>query len=228
MKRIRYDKRNILIIGDTHIPYTQEGYLEHCLDVKRKEKCGTIVHIGDLVDNHSLSRQKKHNPDAKSPNDEIKLAIKELKSWFKAFPNVKFTYGSHDKRLSNKANDANVPSIGIKPFRETWELPKGWVDNLEFIIDNVLYKHGTSSGMNAHRDLAIYNRMSAVQGHSHAFAGISYIANPKQCIFGMNVGCGVDNDAIAFAYGISFKVKPVVSCGVVYNGENPQIFRMKL
>jgi hypothetical protein len=44
----------------------------------------------------------------------------------------------------------------------------------------------------------------------------------------MNVGTGIDNSKLAFAYGISFKVKPIVSCGVVYNGEDPRLFRMRL
>jgi predicted phosphodiesterase len=228
MGRLKLDKHNVLIIGDTHIPYQQEGYLEHCLSVQRDERCGSVVHIGDLVDNLSLSRQQRYNPDAQSPNDEIELTIKQLKPWFKAFPKVKFTYGTHDKRLSNRATEANVPSIGIKSFRETWQLPRGWVDNLEFVIDDVLYKHGTGTGINAHRELAIYNRMSAVQGHSHAFAGIAYVANQRECLFGMNVGTGIDNSKLAFAYGISFKVKPIVSCGVVYNGEDPRLFRMRL
>jgi len=46
---------NILIIGDTHIPFHKKNYLNFCKDVQKKYKCKRIIHIGDEVDNHALS-----------------------------------------------------------------------------------------------------------------------------------------------------------------------------
>ena len=43
------------IIGDTHLPYELEGYLEFCQESFEAWDVDTIVHIGDMFDNHSLS-----------------------------------------------------------------------------------------------------------------------------------------------------------------------------
>ncbi len=43
------------IIGDTHLPFELEGYLEFCQETFDAWEVDTIVHIGDMFDNHSLS-----------------------------------------------------------------------------------------------------------------------------------------------------------------------------
>ena len=57
--------------------------------------------------------------------------------------------------------------------------------------------------------------MSAVIGHAHSYLGVKYNANPRNIVFGMNVGCGIDIDAYAMRYGKYFKLKPTLGCGVV-------------
>ena len=37
-KVIRKDKSNVLVIGDLHLPFTLDGYLEHCKKVYKKYK----------------------------------------------------------------------------------------------------------------------------------------------------------------------------------------------
>lgn len=226
MKRL--DKRNILVIADTHLPFEQEGYLDFCMKIKEENNCGTVVHIGDLVDNHAISYHES-DPNLSSAKDEMDKVDIILKDWFKAFPKLYLTLGNHDSLVDRKGKTAGLPKRCFYPFRDIWNLPKGWKDGFEFNINNVCYKHGTgNSGKLAHLSLAIANRMSTVMGHCHSFAGIAYSASPKDCIFGMNVGSGVDNSALAFAYGKDNKFKPIVSCGVVFNGKSPQIFTMSL
>ncbi|MDB2596634.1 hypothetical protein N9Y23_09990 [Pseudomonadales bacterium] len=43
------------IIGDTHLPFELEGYLDFCIDTFEAWGVDTVVHIGDMFDNHSLS-----------------------------------------------------------------------------------------------------------------------------------------------------------------------------
>jgi predicted phosphodiesterase len=43
------------IIGDTHIPYELEGYLEFCQETFEQWGVDRVVHIGDLIDHHALS-----------------------------------------------------------------------------------------------------------------------------------------------------------------------------
>jgi len=225
---IRYDKHNVLIIADTHIPFEHPDYLDFCLSIKKQEKCGTVVHIGDLIDLHSCSYHE-HSPDLWSPAHEMEKADKKLVKWFKAFPEVKLARGNHDCLVDRKGKTAGLPKRCFKPYRDIWNLPDKWEDDFHFVVDDVIYTHGTgNSGRMAHLNLAIANRSSTVIGHLHSFAGIEFTASPTDCIFGMNVGCGIHAKSLAFAYGKDFKFKPIVSCGVVYRGEDPRLFRMRL
>ena len=46
---------NILVIGDLHLPFLREGYLEFCREMKEKHKCNKIIQIGDILDFHYSS-----------------------------------------------------------------------------------------------------------------------------------------------------------------------------
>jgi hypothetical protein len=224
---LRYYKENVLVIGDPHEPFTEEGYIDFCLGVKKAHRCGTVIIAGDLVDSYQISLRDL-DPNAKSPKDEIVTARRNLKNWYKAFPVAKLCLGNHDLRLYRKAKKHGIPNVCMRPYREIWSLPDEWETDHEYVIDNVLYNHGFSATKNAAITSAIYNRMSVVQGHGHTTACIAYSASPRDCIFGMSVGCGIDRSSMAAAYGKGFKEKPVVSCGTVENGENPHITRMML
>ena len=49
------DGSRVGIIGDTHLPYELDGYLEFCQETFDRWGVNKVVHIGDFVDNHSLS-----------------------------------------------------------------------------------------------------------------------------------------------------------------------------
>lgn len=228
---MRRKKKNVLVIGDTHAPFTHPLYLPFCKRIQSDLRCEEVVHIGDIVDNHAISYHE-HDPNGASPSAEMEHADKQLKEWFKAFPNVKLCIGNHDRMVDRKSRTVGLPERCFKPFRSIWQLPKGWHDDFDHIIDGVKYTHGTGySGVHAHTQAAYDNRMSTVIGHLHSVAGIEYTANTKDIIFGMSVGCGIDNKAYAFEYGRAFKRKPIISCGVVEytnHGPNPRLFVMEM
>ena len=221
---------NTFIIGDTHLPFELEGYLQFCKRIHDYYKCKRVVHIGDLVDNHSISYHE-HDPNGMSPEDEMKKTDKKLKKWFKAFPNVYLCRGNHDSLVDRKGKTSGLPKRCFTQFRDMWNLPKGWKDGWHWSFDGVLYTHGTGySGKNGHVMAAFDNRMSTVTGHLHSVAGVEYLANSNGLIFGMGVGCGIDDKAYAFEYGKGFRRKPIVSCGVVSytnKGINATVFPMK-
>lgn len=223
------DRNSILVIGDTHEPFAHPGYLDFCLDIYKRVKCKSVVHIGDLVDNHSISYHE-HDPNGSSPQDEMKETDKHLKNWFKAFPRVYLCRGNHDRLVDRKSKTAGLPDRVFKPFRDIWGLPRGWVDDFSFTINDVVFQHGTGySGENAHMLAAIRNRQSTCIGHIHHLSAMGYTASEKDCIFGMSVGCGIDRRTYAFEYGREMPKKPIVSCGVVTdNGEYCQVFKMKI
>ena len=216
-------------MGDTHIPFEVSGYLDFCLDIQRRVKCGRVVHIGDLVDNHAISYHE-HDPNGLSAIDEMIEAKKRLRSWFLAFPELRLCRGNHDRLVDRKGRTVGLPEAVFRPFREIWELPKKWVDDFDFEIDGVRFQHGTQySGKYAHITAAYDNRQSTVIGHTHSTLGGEYLINYKEAIFGMNVGCGIDRKSYAFTYGRDFRFKPAIGCGVITdNGKFFQPFLMDL
>lgn len=226
--RQNFDFRNTLIIGDTHEPFSKEGYLEHCLKVQKEYNCGSVIHIGDLIDNHSISFHE-HDPDGRSPGDEYRLALSKCKEWYKAFPNVSICIGNHDRLPFRKAFTAGLPKNWLKSYQEMFDSPITW--NWDFVHkhQNVIYQHGTGmSGEMASVNAARENRQSTVIGHLHTVSNIRFLASQKDLIFGMSVGCGIDHEKYAFAYGREATRKPVLSCGVVINGTLPINIPMNL
>ena len=221
--------RNVLVISDTHLPFELPNYLDFCKQIEKRCKCDKVVHIGDLVDNSSISYHE-HCPDGWSPADEMKVAKKHLVKWFKAFPNVYLCRGNHDCLVSRKGKTAGLPEIVFKPFRQIWEFGSGWRDAFFHEIYGVHFEHGTGyGGKLSHMSAAYDNRQSIVVGYTHSTGGVEYIANNRNCIFGMNVGCGIDRKKYAFRYGKDFRRKPIIGCGVVTdNGRYAQFFPMGL
>lgn len=220
---------HILVVGDTHIPFEHKDYLEFCISIKNRVKCKQVIHIGDLVDNHAISYHE-HNPNGKSPIDEIKEAKAHLKDWFRVFPSLFLCRGNHDRMVDRKGRTVGLPDDVFKPFRDIWDLPKSWVDDFSFEFLGVRFMHGTGlSGDNAHIKATIQNRQSTVIGHTHSVGAINYLVSEKDRIFGMNVGCGLDRKTYAFEYGRDFTKKPVLGCGVVTDeGKYCQFFPMEV
>lgn len=212
------DKKNILIIGDTHEPFTKEGYLAFCRKIQEEYDCGTVIHIGDLTDNHAVSYHEK-SPDGMSAINEFNAAKAACKNWYYTFPNVKICIGNHDALPFRKAFTAGLPEGWLKSYQELLESPPTWEWSFKHIIDGIIFQHGTGlSGEMAAINTARENRQSTVIGHLHTVCNTRYLASYKDLIFGMSVGCGIDHEKYAFAYGKENSRKPVISCGVIING----------
>ncbi len=227
-RREKFDKNNVIILGDTHFPFEKEGYLDFCVDIQKKYKAGTVLHIGDVADN-CYSSFHDNNPDGLAAGEELSCAIKSAKEWQKAFPLVKVTLGNHCQIIQRKAFASGVSSKWIKGLSEVLELP-GWQFEMEHEIDGVLYTHGTgTSGDKAAYNKALNKRKSVVQGHLHSQASIMWNTSSIDKVFAMQVGCGVDEKKYAFDYAKNFPKKFIVSCGVVLeSGTLPILELMKL
>ena len=218
----------ILCISDTHYPFSVEGFENFAYKMYQKYKCDTVVHLGDLVDNHAIDSHHEPEPDAKDANTELDEAIAKARKLYKLFPKVKLVLGNHDLRILKAAAKAKLTSRMVVPFRDLLQLPKGWEVADEYVIDDVKYVHiPYGSGAIAQRTTAEKEMQSVVHGHLHSFSGISYIANSNTLVWGMNVGCGIDRTAYSMRYGSQMKNKPTISCGIVIDGM-PYIEIMKL
>ena len=219
---------NVLVIGDPHEPFTKEGYLEFCREIQEKYDCGTVVHIGDAVDNHAVSYHEK-DPEGMSAGDEFNLALERMKRWYYTFPNVKICIGNHDALPFRKAFTAGLPKTWLKTYQELLQSPSTWKWDFTHEINGVIYQHGTGlSGEMAAINAARENRQSTVIGHLHTVMNTRYLASYKDLIFGVTVGCGIDHEKYAFAYGKQNTRKPVVACCVVSDGKLPINIPMNL
>lgn len=219
---------NVLVIGDTHIPFERDGYLEHCRKVQEDYNCGTVIHIGDVIDNN-YSSYHETNPDGHSAGDELQMAIDKLKDWYYTFPNVKVCLGNHDQIIQRKAFTTGLSKRWIRGLNEVLQVPN-WEFDLEHHIDDVIYTHGTgTSSDRAAFQRALNRRRSIVSGHLHTTASITWNVSDMDRIFAMNVGCGIDDAQYSFDYAKTFSKKSIVSCGVVLNkGKIPIIIPMEL
>jgi|21_taG_2_1085346.scaffolds.fasta_scaffold03869_2 predicted phosphodiesterase len=212
------------IIGDTHEPFCHPDYRDFCYEVFDRFGVSDIVHIGDEVDNAALSYHEKLT-DMPNAESEAEQAQKAMEKWYATFPDVKVCVGNHSALPFRQATTAGIPKRFLKSYEEIWKAPKGWKWELNWEIDNVIYEHGTgSSGARAAVNRATANRQSTVIGHCHSFGGVNYMASRNDLIFGMNVGCGIDVDAMAFSYGKNFPKKPTLGCGVVLDGGKTALF----
>ena len=206
------------IVGDLHEPFTHPRYFDFIKDTFKKQGIEKVIFIGDIADNHAISYHES-DPDGYSPGEEIEITREKLQRWHDEFPDSTITVGNHDSLPERKLFTLGLPKAILKDYNKIWSVPS-WNFVPEIDIEGVRYLHGIgASGMNGARNLALKSRQSVVMGHSHSFGGIQYIAGNKDIIFGMNVGCGVDIEAYAMAYGKPFPLKPTLGCGIVIDGK---------
>lgn len=215
--------RNVLVIGDPHIPFIKEGYLQFCKSIYEKYNCSKVIIIGDLLDNHAGSFHES-DPDGMSAGDELSVSEKMIYEMYAMFPNALVCLGNHDLIPDRKAFSAGISKKWIKRIDEILNLPN-WTFAEEFVIDGVLYTHGT--GRKA-RQRCIQEFTSIVQGHYHSDTYYETFVSEHKLLFALQVGCGIDRRSYAMAYGKHFK-KPQLNCGVVMdNGRWALIEHMKL
>jgi metallophosphoesterase superfamily enzyme len=205
--------KNVLVIGDLHEPFCLDGYLQHCKETYDLYNCDEVVFIGDIIDNHASSYHET-DPDGLSAGHELRLAIQNIKKWYEAFPKASVIIGNHDRLIMRKAYSSGLSRLWIKDFSEVLGTPNwNFIESIE--IDGVLYIHGEggTARSRARRDL-----LSVVQGHLHSQAYVEWIVGAKFKIFGMQVGCGINNKSYAMAYGKEFS-KPAIGCGVILRGK---------
>jgi hypothetical protein len=217
------DESRILVIPDLHSPFIKYGFLEFCQYISKKYNTNKTIFIGDIIDNH-YSSYHESDPDGFSAGVELLKAKNEINNWYTAFPTAKVCIGNHDLIPNRKAMTSGLSASWIKTIGEVLDTPN-WEYSEEFLIDNVLYTHGTGRKANnrAKKDL-----ISIVQGHYHSESYIEHFVGSNFKIFAMQVGCGIDRRTYAMAYGRHFD-KPHINCGVVLeNGTLPILEYMKL
>lgn len=203
------------VFSDTHIPFQHPNYLTFLKDTFAEWGVEEVICLGDLIDNHAISRFQSE-PCADGAYLELEKAREAVKELTEAFPNVKMCRGNHDDIAYRQAKTLGIGDVFIKPFREIYGLPPTWELEDEYVIDGVLYTHGTGrGGKHATYNIAVDERMSVCSGHTHTGGGVNYIANKTETIFALNSGALIDQSAYAFEYSKYSKHRPTLGVGVV-------------
>ncbi len=221
---IRQNKsnKNVLVIGDLHLPFSLDGYLEHCIKTYKEYNCNEVIFIGDIIDNHASSYHET-DPDGHSAGQELEQAIFEVSKWYKTFPKASVIIGNHDRLIMRKAYSSGLSKRWIKDYAEVLGTPNwSFIESLE--IDDVLYIHGEGGTA---RNRVKSDLQSIVQGHLHTQCYTEWYVGAKFKIFGMQVGCGIDHKSYAMAYAKENK-KPAIACGVILKGKTPINIMMEL
>ena len=214
------------VFSDTHIPFQHPNYLQFLKDTFAEWGVEEIICLGDLIDNHAISRFQSE-PCADGAYLELEKARKTVKELTETFPNVKMCRGNHDDIAYRQAATLGIGEVFIKPFRDIYGLPNTWQLEDEYVIDNVLYTHGTGrSGKHSTYNIAIDERMSVCSGHTHSNGGVQYIANKKSTIFALNTGWLGDDEAYAFNYSRHARHRGTEGCGIVISPEEAYFIPM--
>ena len=204
-------ERRILVIGDLHAPFIQEGYLEFCKHIYNIYNCNQTIFIGDIIDNH-YSSYHDTDPNAMGGGDELSAAIRVLKPWKETFKKADVIVGNHDRMIMRRAFSSAIPKQWIKSYNDVLGTKWNWHDRI--VYDNVQYVHGEGGTA---RTRAKNDMFSTCQGHIHTQAYTEWTVGTHEKIFGMQVGCGLDRESYAAAYAKNFK-KQAIGVGVVIGG----------
>lgn len=216
-------KERILVIGDTQSPFQHEDTIPFLKALKKKYKPTRVVHIGDVIDGYHLGAWAR-DPEALSQTDEIKGILKFGKEIAKVFPNVDVLKGNHCLRVERAMHRAQIHTFFLRPMHEYMGVPDTWVFHDKLEIDGITFSHGDDTGPGAGGASAAISRAlnyggPCVFGHHHTFSEVRYVATPKQLMWGMFVGSLIDHKKIAFAYAKKQLRKPILSSGIIINGQ---------
>jgi len=211
-------KERVLVIPDIQAPFEHKDTVPFLKAVHEAIDATSVVCIGDSMDACALSRWAT-DPDGHSAGSEYRHAIAHLQPLYEAFPIAKEVMSNHNERIAKRAFDGGIPRAFMRSYEEIMAYPPGWSIHPWIEVDGVMYEHGHAhGGMYAARNAAAANGQSTVIGHHHSHGSVFYIANRRNMIFGMNVGCLIDVEAYAFAYAADSKFKPTLGTGIVLHG----------
>ena len=130
--------------------------------------------------------------------------------------------------LLRKARVGKIPRKAIKSYNDILDAPKGWRWTFDTIVKTptgpVYFCHGKTGTPGR---LASLYGVSAVQGHFHEKAQITYISTPERLMFDCHTGCLADDKSLALGYNKVNAKRPIVSVILILNGI-PQIAPMVL
>jgi len=214
------DNSRILLISDMHIPYHHKDTIPFLKHLKQKYKPTRIICLGDELDKHALSYHDS-DPDLPSAGDELRRSLPTIQELFELFPKMDIIESNHGSLVWRKAKTFGIPKHYIKSYNDVLEVDSGWrwAFDLTIKLPNGQYcyiHHGKTNKVIA---LSQQMGMNAVQGHYHESFKIDYWGNPNGLFWGMQCGCLIDDDALAFSYNNVNIKRPVIGTGLIIDSQ---------
>lgn len=220
-------KKSILVISDMHHPYSHPDTVSFLKAIKHKYNPDEIICIGDEADFHDMSFHDS-DPDLDSAGVELEKAIQGLRPIYQLFPKCTVLESNHGSMVLRKALVGKIPRKALKSYNDILDAPKGWNWVFDTIVQTplgpVYFCHGKTTTPGK---LASQYGMSAVQGHYHEKAQISYISTPEKLMFDAHTGCLANDKSLALGYNKVNPKRPIVSILIILNGI-PHIIPMVL
>lgn len=219
----------VLVIPDLQAPFHHPSTFDFLLAIEEEWETDTTVCIGDELDFHALSRYTK-DPNGYGAKEEFALGKAVIQEMATYWPTMHVCQSNHTDRPWDRAFEAGLPDEFMRSYNDVLEVPKTWKVKRKWVIDDVAYEHGNRKGVggaqNAARNIAIWNSQSTVIGHHPSGAGVRWLKNDYRTLFGLNVGCLVDDQAYAFKYGRLYKEGQILGAGAVIDG-HPYFIHMR-
>lgn len=213
---VEHDNSRILLISDLHIPYHHQDAIAFLLHLKEKYNPTRVICLGDEVDGHALSFHDS-DPDLPSAGDEIRQALPVIAELFKIFPKMDILESNHGSLVWRKAKVFGIPKHYIKSYNEVLGVDSGWKWSFDLTVDlpngqKCYMHHGKTSNI---IQLSQQMGMNAAQGHYHETFKIDYWGNSTGLYWGMQCGCLIDDDKLAFNYNNVNIKRPIIGTGLI-------------
>lgn len=212
----KHDNSRILLISDLHIPYHHQDAIEFLIHLKDKYNPTRIICMGDELDAHALSFHDS-DPDLPSAGDEIRQALPVIAELFKVFPEMDILESNHGSLVWRKAKVFGIPKHYIKSYNEVLGVDSGWKWSFDLTVDlpngqKCYMHHGKTSNI---IQLSQQMGMCATQGHYHETFKIDYWGNSTGLYWGMQCGCLIDDNKLAFNYNNVNIKRPIIGTGLI-------------
>lgn len=210
-----------LVIPDLHAPYHHPRALRWLKQVAERWSIDQVVCIGDEADLYQLSQYHKRPdiPDLKQELKQLRRAVRQLAS---LFPVMLLCNSNHVERMKKRVIEAGLPAELLTSWADIIGAPAGWRWADRWVLDRVVYTHGSEfrAKTAARQALDLY-RSNVVIGHLHQQAGVYYRKTTAGQLWCLQTGCLVNHRHPVYDYSRLHHDKPVLGCGIVKTGGVP-------
>lgn len=213
---VEHDNSRVLLISDLHVPYHHQDAIAFLTHLKQKYNPTRVICLGDEVDGAALSFHD-HDPDLPSAGDEIRQSLPIIAELFKLFPKMDILESNHGSLVWRKAKVFGIPKHYIKSYNEVLGVDSGWKWSFDLTVDlpngqKCYMHHGKTSNI---IQLSQQMGMNATQGHYHETFKIDYWGNSTGLYWGMQCGCLIDDNKLAFNYNNVNIKRPILGTGLI-------------